>query len=73
VLVNFWATRCGPCRVEMPSVEKLYREQKNNGFIIVAIAEDKEHAKLDQYLKDKPVSFPVLIDSNNALAKQFEN
>ena len=72
VVVNFWATWCGPCRVEMPSFEKLYREQKNNGFIILAIAEDKDRAKLDQYLKDKPVSFPVLIDQDNALAERFK-
>jgi peroxiredoxin len=72
VLINFWATWCGPCRVEMPSFEKLYNEQKNNGFTILAIAEDKERAKVDQYLQGKPVSFPVLLDPNNALATQLK-
>jgi peroxiredoxin len=71
VLINFWATWCGPCRVEMPSFEQLYNEQKNNGFTILAIAEDKERAKVDQYLKEKPVSFPVLIDQG-ALATQLK-
>ena len=72
VLINFWATWCGPCRVEMPSFEQLYNEQKNNGFTILAIAEDKERAKVDQYLKEKPVSFPVLIDQGSALATQLK-
>jgi peroxiredoxin len=72
VMVNFWATWCGPCRVEMPSFEKLYNEQKNSGFTILAIAEDKDRAKVDHYLEGKPVSFPVLLDQDGALAKQFK-
>jgi peroxiredoxin len=72
VLVNFWASWCGPCRVEMPSFEKLYNEEKNNGFIILAISEDDQRPKLDQYLKQRPVSFPVLIDVDGALAKQLK-
>ena len=72
VMINFWATWCGPCRVEMPGLEKLYNEQKNNGFTILAIAEDKERAKVDQYLNQKPVSFPVLLDQDNALAKELK-
>ena len=71
VMVNFWATWCGPCRVEMPGLEKLYKDQKDNGFLIVAISEDKERARLDEYLKTKPVSFPVLVDSENGLASQL--
>jgi len=72
VMINFWASWCGPCRVEMPSFEKLYNEQKNNGFVILAIAEDKDRAKLDEYLKQKPVSFPVLVDKDNSLAQKFK-
>ena len=72
VMINFWATWCGPCRVEMPTFEKLYGEEKDHGFIILAVAEDKDRAKLDEYLKSKPLSFPVLIDNDNALIKQLK-
>jgi peroxiredoxin len=72
VMINFWATWCGPCRIEMPGFEKLYNEQKNNGFVILAIAEDRDWAKLDQYLKQKPVSFPVLVDKDNALLQKLK-
>lgn len=72
VMINFWATWCGPCRVEMPGFEKLYNDEKNNGLVILAIAEDKERPKLDDYLRSKPVSFPVLIDKDNALAEKLK-
>ena len=72
VMINFWATWCGPCRVEMPSFEQLYNEQKNNGFTILAVAEDEERAKVDQYLKKKSVGFPILLDQDNALLKQLK-
>jgi peroxiredoxin len=72
VMVNFWATWCGPCRVEMPTFEKLYSEEKDHGFVILAIAEDEDREKLGKYLEAKPVSFPVLIDKGNALAKKLK-
>jgi len=71
-VINFWASWCGPCRLEMPTFEKLYTAQKSNGFIILAIAEDKEREKLDQYLKENPVSFPVLIDKDNSFSEKFK-
>jgi peroxiredoxin len=55
----------------MPSFEALYQAKRNNGFAILAISEDKERPKLDQYLKEKPVSFPVLLDQDGELAKQL--
>jgi len=72
VLVNFWASWCAPCRIEMPGFEQLYRDEKKNGFAILAVAEDKERAKLDAYLKEKPVSFPVLLDADGALGEKLK-
>lgn len=71
VVINFWATWCGPCRIEMPSFEQIYRKHKDNGFVILAIAEDQKRAKLDDYLSEKPVTFPVLVDEGGLVAKKF--
>jgi peroxiredoxin len=71
VLINFGASWCVPCRMEMPGFEKLYNAKKSEGFTILAIDEDSEREKLDAYLKEKAVSFPVLIDTEGKIAKQF--
>ena len=70
-VINFWATWCGPCRMEMPVFEKLYAAKKQDGFLILAINEDKEPGALDTYLKAKPISFPVLVDTGGSLAEKL--
>ena len=64
VVLNFWATWCAPCRVEMPSFEKLYRRYRSEGVAVLAVTMDK-NAKLQiQSFVDKhDLSFPVLVDS----------
>jgi thiol-disulfide isomerase/thioredoxin len=71
VMINFWASWCTPCRMEMPQFEKLYTAKKGEGFTLLAINVDREREKADAYLKNKPVSFPVLIDQDGVVAKQL--
>src|SRR5579862_4440517 len=71
VMIDFWATWCGPCRMEMPGFEKLFTEHAKDGLLIVAVSEDEDRAALDKYLKEKHLSFPVLSDGNHAVASRF--
>ncbi|MGH7828969.1 MAG: TlpA disulfide reductase family protein, partial [Candidatus Binatia bacterium] len=60
VLLNFWASWCGPCLQEMPSIEALYRRYKDKGFVVLGVSLDEEGWKaVGEFLKQVSVSFPI--------------
>jgi len=72
VLVNFWATWCGPCREEMPQLETLYEKYGKSGFVLLGVnVDDDPHAALAAAAKLK-VSFPVLLDTDKAVSKLYK-
>ena len=63
ILLNFWATWCMPCRVEMPGMETLWQKYKDQGFVIVAISNDESSKERVATFKEKlNLSFPILLD-----------
>ena len=72
VLVNIWATWCGPCVDEMPSMEKLYQELRNKDFEILAISIDSDGAKVvAPFMQEYKLTFPALIDSEGSIKESY--
>ena len=59
VLVSLWATWCGPCRAEMPRLDKLYRERKDQGFVVFGLSDEDVRVQRN-YLEQVPVTYPIL-------------
>ena|SRR2546422_8944039 len=68
VVVDFWASWCGPCRQTFPLMEELHHRFAKQGLVIVAVNEDKSRAAMNEFLKEYPVTFAVVRDAKKALA-----
>jgi thiol-disulfide isomerase/thioredoxin len=71
VMVNFWATWCGPCQQEMPLLDQMYKKYKPAGFTLIGVNVDKEAPAVKELLARKPVSLPVLLDPANQVSKAY--
>jgi peroxiredoxin len=73
VFLNIWATWCGPCREEMPSMETLYDELKNNkDFVMLAVSQDtKGKAAVVSYVEKNGYHFKVLLDPENKVGETY--
>lgn len=72
VLINFWATWCGPCRQEMPLLESLHKRYRDTGFVLLGVNIDDSPDKARTMAKGLGVSFPVLFDSKKAVSRAYQ-
>jgi len=71
VLINFWASWCGPCRKEMPLLDQLYQQYKPLGFTVLGVNVEEDPAQARTLLSKVPVSFPIVFDGANSVSKLY--
>jgi len=73
VLLNFWATWCGPCQYEMPSIEALYQKYKDRGFVVLGVSLDEEGwPVIHDFIKQVPISFPIVNDGKQEISDIYQ-
>jgi thiol-disulfide isomerase/thioredoxin len=71
VMINFWASWCGPCRTEMPILEKLHAKYKPMGFTMIGVNVEPDSSLAANWLKTTPVTFPILFDTKSEVSKLY--
>jgi len=72
VMLNFWASWCGPCREEMPILESIQRKYKPLGFTMLGVNVEPDAKAAEAFLKETPVSFPIAYDPQSKVSKLYD-
>jgi len=73
VIVNFWATWCEPCTLEMPTLEALWRDYRERGLVVLAVSVDRGAPRplIEPYVTRLGLSFPILLDADLAASRAW--
>jgi len=71
VLLNFWATWCAPCRMEMPDIKAVYAKHKDGGFVVLAVNIGEASDAVSKFAKQFGLDFPIMQDSKTTVARQY--
>lgn len=72
VMVNFWATWCGPCRQEMPLLDEMFSKYERVGFSLLGVNIDENSSKAMNMVSELGVSFPIVFDTRKEVSKLYE-
>lgn len=71
VMLNFWASWCGPCRQEMPLLDSIYKKYNKVGFTMIGVNVEPDAKAANDWLKQTPVSFPILYDTQSKVSTLY--
>lgn len=72
VMINFWATWCGPCRQEMPLLDELYSRYERVGFSLLGVNIDDDANRAMEMINELGLSFPVLFDATKEVSRLYQ-
>lgn len=72
VMVNFWATWCGPCRQEMPHLNRLHERYRKTGFVLLGVNIDDQPGVAREMVKNLGIVFPVLFDTDKRVSRLYD-
>lgn len=72
VLINFWATWCPPCRAEMPELEAVYRQHRDEGFEILGIDQAESADLVSSYVNERDFSWTFMLDEDFAVSRDYQ-
>lgn len=71
IFLNFWATWCGPCKAEMPTMEDLYTDLQNEDFVVLAVNQQEESEIVQDFIDGTGFTFPIILDSDGIINVQY--
>jgi peroxiredoxin len=72
VMINFWASWCGPCRQEMPLLNEIYKQYEDMGFTLLGVNVEPNPRNANAWLKETPVSYPILYDPKSRVSQLYQ-
>lgn len=72
VMLNFWASWCGPCRQEMPLLDQMHKRYSSLGFTLLGVNVEANTKDAERWLADTPVSFPIVFDKESKVSQMYE-
>jgi peroxiredoxin len=72
VVINFWATWCGPCRQEMPLLDEIQAKYHRAGMVLLSVNLDEDRQRAEEFVRTLKISYPVLLDERKDVARAFQ-
>ena len=73
IMLNFWATWCGPCRTEMPGMERLWQRYRDKGLVVIAVSVDEEmERRVAKFVEILKLSYPIVLDAEGVVSDRYQ-